>query len=289
MANLKEIRSRIKSVKNIQKVTKAMKMVAAAKLRKSQENMERARPYEKRLKKLIGYLAASVDLKNMKLLQSKDSIQKLGLVIVTADRGLAASFNTNIIKKAEKEIHRIGQDNTKLICIGKKGYEYFYKRGYTVTKQYIDFWNELSFNTAINIGDDIKSLFLANDVDEIKVIFNYFKNVATQKVIFETLLPIHPELHDEKDITSLNDIIFEPSKEQILQLLIPKHLNTQIWKYLLESFASEQGARMVAMENATENAGDMISDLTLEFNKARQTAITTEMLEIVGGAEALSN
>ena len=289
MANLKEIRSRIKSVKNIQKVTKAMKMVAAAKLRKSQENMERARPYEKRLKKLIGYLAASVDLKNMKLLQSKDSIQKLGLVIVTADRGLAASFNTNIIKKAEKEINDIGQNNVKLICIGKKGYEYFHKRGYNVTKQYIDFWNELSFNTAINIGDDIKSLFLANDVDEIKVIFNYFKNVATQKVIFETLLPIQPELHDEKDITSLNDIIFEPSKEQILRLLIPKHLNTQIWKYLLESFASEQGARMVAMENATENAGDMISDLTLEFNKARQTAITTEMLEFVGGAEALSN
>jgi len=289
MANLKEIRSRIKSVKNIQKVTKAMKMVAAAKLRKSQENMEKARPYEKRLKKLIGYLAASVDLNNIKLLQSKDSVQTLGLVIVTADRGLAASFNTNIIKKAEKEINRIGQDNVKLICIGKKGYEYFDKRGYNVTKQYIDFWNKLSFNTAINIGDDIKNLFLSDDVDEIKVIFNYFKNVATQEVIFETLLPIQPELHDEKDITSLNDIIFEPSKEQILRLLIPKHLNTQIWKYLLESFASEQGARMVAMENATENAGDMISDLTLEFNKARQTAITTEMLEIVGGAEALSN
>ena len=289
MANLKEIRSRIKSVKNIQKVTKAMKMVAAAKLRKSQENMEKARPYEKRLKKLIGYLAASVDLQNIKLLQAKDNVQTLGLVIVTADRGLAASFNTNIIKKAEKEINDIGQNNVKLICIGKKGYEYFHKRGYNVTKQYIDFWSELSFNTAINIGDDIKSLFLANDVDEIKVIFNYFKNVATQEVIFETLLPIQPELQDVKDITSLNDIIFEPSKEQILRLLIPKHLNTQIWKYLLESFASEQGARMVAMENATENAGDMISDLTLEFNKARQTAITTEMLEIVGGAEALSN
>ena len=289
MANLKEIRSRIKSVKNIQKVTKAMKMVAAAKLRKSQENMEQARPYENRLKKLIGYLANNSELQSIKLLQSKEKIQTLGLVIVTADRGLAASFNTNIIKKAEKEINTMGRDKTKLICIGKKGYEYFSKRGYNVIKQYIDFWNNLTFNTAINIGNDIKSLFLSNDVDEVKVIFNYFKNVATQQVMFESLLPIQPEKQDEKDITSLNDMIFEPSKEKMLQLLIPKHLNTQIWKYLLESFASEQGARMVAMENATENAGDMISDLTLEFNKARQTAITTEMLEIVGGAEALSN
>jgi len=183
----------------------------------------------------------------------------------------------------------MGQDNTKLICIGKKGYEYFSKRGYNVIQQYIDFWNNLNFNTAINIGDNIKDLFLSNDVDEVKVIFNYFKNVAAQEVIFESLLPIQTELQDKQDIVSLNDMIFEPSKEKMLQLLIPKHLNTQIWKYLLESFASEQGARMVAMENATENAGDMISDLTLEFNKARQTAITTEMLEIVGGAEALSN
>jgi len=289
MANLKEIRSRIKSVKNIQKVTKAMKMVAAAKLRKSQENMEKARPYEKRLKKLIGYLADDTESQSIKLLQAKEKIQTLGLVIVTADRGLAASFNTNIIKKSEQEIHRMGQDKTKLICIGKKGYEYFSKRGYNVIKQYTDFWNDLAFNAAINIGDDIKNIFLSDDVDEVRVIFNYFKNVATQKVIFETLLPIQPEKQDIADTISLNDMIFEPSKEKMLQLLIPKHLNTQIWKYLLESFASEQGARMVAMENATENAGDMISDLTLEFNKARQTAITTEMLEIVGGAEALSN
>ena len=277
MANLKEIRSRIKSVKNIQKVTKAMKMVAAAKLRKSQENMEQARPYENRLKKLISYLSNSSYAQNLPLLKSKHTIETLGLVIVTADRGLAASFNTNIIKKAEQEINNMGKNNVKLICIGKKGYEYFHKRGYHVIAEYIDFWNELNFNTAINIGSNIQTIFLSNQCDEIKVIFNYFKNVATQEVIFESLLPIK------------SNIIFEPSKEEILNLLIPKHLNTQIWKYLLESFASEQGARMIAMENATENAGDMISDLTLEFNKARQTAITTEMLEIVGGAEALSN
>ena len=170
-----------------------------------------------------------------------------------------------------------------------KGYEYFYKRNYNVIKEYVDFWNNLTFNQAINIGETVKNLFLSNEVDEVKVVFNYFKNVATQKVIFESLLPVKPKIQDDNDLQTYNDIIFEPSKEQILKILIPKHLNTQIWKYLLESFASEQGARMVAMENATENAGDMISDLTLEFNKARQTAITTEMLEIVGGAEALSN
>ena len=141
---------------------------------------------------------------------------------------------------------------------------------------------------ATNIGKDIITSFLAHDIDEVKVIFNYFKNVATQEVMYEKLLPIQA-LENNESPQSLENTIFEPSKNDLLDLLIPKHLNTQIWKYLLESFASEQGARMVAMENATENAGDMISDLTLEFNKARQTAITTEMLEIVGGAEALSN
>ena len=266
-----------------------MKMVAAAKLRKSQENMEKARPYENRLKKLICHLSNNSYAQNLPLLKTKDTIETLGLVIVTADRGLAASFNTNIIKKAEKEINNAGKDNVKLICIGKKGYEYFQKRGYNVISEYIDFWNELTFNTAINIGNNIKAIFLSNQCDEIKVIFNYFKNVATQEVIFESLLPIKPTIDDSQNNTFSDDILFEPSKKEILNLLIPKHLNTQIWKYLLESFASEQGARMIAMENATENAGDMISDLTLEFNKARQTAITTEMLEIVGGAEALSN
>ena len=288
MANLKDIRSRIKSVKNIQKVTKAMKMVAAAKLRKSQENMEKARPYEGRLKQLIYNLANDTDIKSLDLLVQREQINAVGVIIVTSDRGLAASFNTNIIKKAEYEINSIGSENSKLFCIGKKGYEYFSKRGYNVSKFYIDFWNQLTFDMATNIGKDIITSFLAHDVDEVKVIFNYFKNVATQEVIYENLLPIQA-LENNENTKSLDNIIFEPSKRDLLDLLIPKHLNTQIWKYLLESFASEQGARMVAMENATENAGDMISDLTLEFNKARQTAITTEMLEIVGGAEALSN
>ena len=287
MANLKEIRSRIKSVKNIQKVTKAMKMVAAAKLRKSQGNMELARPYEKRLKNLISNLVCDVDNNSFKLLTKKEKVNTVGYIIVTADRGLAASFNTNIIKKSEQEIIAFGKENAILFCIGKKGYEYFQKNGYKVSSYYIDFWNNLNFDIATNIGKNITGSFLQNEVDEIKVIFNSFKNVTTQEIIFETLLPI--EKIDNQESKMSDNMLYEPSKDDLLNLLIPKHLNTQIWKYLLESFASEQGARMVAMENATENAGEMVTDLTLEFNKARQTAITTEMLEIISGAEALSN
>jgi len=289
MANLKEIRSRIKSVKSIQKVTKAMKMVAAAKLRKSQENMEQARPYADRLSGLIDDLMDETNMSTINLLSQKEEIKNTAFIIVTADRGLAGSFNTNIIKKVEKEIKQYTKESVKLFCIGKKGYEYFSKQGYTVEKYYIDFWNNLKFNIATDIGKDIIESFTNNKVDEVKVIYNYFKNVATQETKFERFLPIISKEVENDNTKKSIELLYEPSEKELLELLIPKHLNTQIWKYLLESFASEQGARMVAMENATENAGDMISELTLEFNKARQTAITTEMLEIVGGAEALSN
>ena len=210
MANLKDIRSRIKSVKNIQKVTKAMKLVAAAKLRKSQENMEKARPYEDRLKQLIHNLANDTDIKSLDLLVQREKINAVGVIIVTSDRGLAASFNTNIIKKAEHEINSIGSENSKLFCIGKKGYEYFSKRGYNVSKFYIDFWNQLTFDMATNIGKDIITSFLAHDIDEVKVIFNYFKNVATQEVIYEKLLPIQV-LDDNESTKPLENIILLPN------------------------------------------------------------------------------
>ena len=160
------------------------------------------------------------------------------------------------------------------------------KKDYYVINHYVDFWSDLTYNEAMNIGKDISSAFINKDVDEVNVIFNYFKNVGTQEVIYNTLLPLKFDNTEDK-ISS--DVIFEPSKIEIVKSVVPKYLNTQVWKYLLESFASEQAARMMAMENATENAKEMINDLNLEFNKARQTAITTEMLEIVGGAEALSN
>jgi len=286
MANLKNIRSQIKSVTSIQKVTKAMKMVAAAKLRKSQENMEKARPYSHRLKILIADLINDIDRSLMPLLDIHSENNKIGFVIVTGDRGLAGSFNTNIIKKAEKEIAKVGKENAKLFCIGKKGYEHFSKRNYNIINHYKDFWMNLDYPQAINIGNDIVSSYVNKKIDSVEVIYNYFKNVGSQKLIHDNLLPLDFEKTEE---TKNTDIIFEPSKIEIVKSLVPKYFNTQIWQYLLESFASEQAARMLAMENATENAKDMINDLNLEFNKARQTAITTEMLEIVGGAEALSN
>ncbi len=286
MANLKIIRSKIKSVTSIQKVTKAMKMVAAAKLRKSQENMERARPYSERIKKLIANLIVDIDRSLLLLLNKKETIKYVGFIIITADRGLAGSFNTNIIKKAEIEIKKVGQERAILFCIGKKGYEHFYKRNYNISNHYNDFWIKLQYNDAMTIGKDVINAYSNNTIDSMYVIFNYFKNVGSQEIIFNQLLP----LDFENESNNINkDIIYEPSKIDIVQSLVPKYFNTQIWQYLLESFASEQAARMVAMENATENAKEMIDQLNLEFNKARQSAITTEMLEIVSGAEALSN
>ena len=286
MANLKNIRSQIKSVTSIQKVTKAMKMVAAAKLRKSQDNMEKARPYSSRIKQLITNLIDDVDSSTLPLLNQPKEINNFGFLIITADRGLAGSFNSNIIKKTELAIKEIGKEKAYLFCIGKKGYEHFNKRNYNIKHYYNDFWLDLQYNQAIKIGADIVDAYTNNAINSINVIYNYFKNGGSQEVKNNKLLPL---AFDNKDNNTITDIIYEPSKDEIVTSLIPKYFNTQIWQFLLESFASEQAARMIAMENATENAKDMINELKLEFNKARQTAITTEMLEIVGGAEALSN
>ncbi len=284
MANLKDIRDRIKSIKSIQQVTSAMKMVAAAKLRRSQERMEQARPYADRLKQVIENLLPVVDRGILDLLQKRE-IKRVGFVVVTSDRGLAGSFNINVIKQAETDIEKIGKENVDLFCIGKKCHDHFKKRNYSIIEGHTDFWSELQFDHAVKLGNGIISHFLNGHVDEIRVVYNWFKNVGVQEVQNEILLP----LTFEEEKTHSGDKIFEPGEKEIVQSLTPRHLNIQMWKYLLESFASEQAARMVAMENATENAGEMIKSLQLEFNKARQTAITTEMLEIVGGAEALVN
>ena len=282
MANLKDIRDRIKSVKSIQKVTKAMKMVAAAKMRRAQENMEKARPYNHRLVEIIQHLLPSVERDMLPLLEVRD-VKRVAYVVVTSDRGLAGSFNSSILRKAHNDIDEFGKENVDIFCIGKKANDYFKSRQYNIVDSYFDFWNELNFNQSMKIGSTIINHFLDQSVDEIRVIYNEFVNVATQAVITEKLLPI--ELHDE-ELTDI-DYLYEPSKKKIVKSLIPRYLNAQVWKYLLESYASEQAARMVALENATSNSEDMIKNLTLEFNKARQAAITTEMLEIVSGAEAL--
>ena len=282
MANLKDIRDRIKLVKSIQKVTKAMKMVAAAKMRRAQENMEKARPYNHRLVEIIQHLLPSVERDMLPLLEIRD-VKRVAFVVVSSDRGLAGSFNSSILRKAHNDIDEFGRSNVDIFCIGKKARDYFVAREYNVVDSYYDFWNDLNFNQSMKIGSNVIEHFLNGHVDEIRVIFNEFVNVATQAVITEKLLPI--ELNDE-EMQNI-DLLYEPSKKKIVKSLIPRYLNAQVWKYLLESYASEQAARMVAMENATSNSEDMIKNLTLEFNKARQAAITTEMLEIVSGAEAL--
>ena len=282
MASLKDIRDRIKSVKSIQKVTSAMKMVAAAKVRKAQEKMEQARPYTSALEETINHILPDVNRDDLDLLNVRE-IKRKAYVIVSADRGLAGGFNSNIIKVSEKEIAQFGKENVDLFCIGKKARDHFKRRDYNIVESHIDFWSELNFDNAMMIGRSAIEHFTSGKVDEIHVIYNYFVNMAQQEIKSEVLLPLSygDEGFEEKDR------LYEPSKEVLVSSLVPRHLNIQIWKYLLESYASEQAARMMAMENATTNAGDMIKSLTLEFNKARQAAITTEMLEIVSGAEAL--
>ena len=284
MANLKDIRNRIKSVKSIQKVTKAMKMVAVAKMRRAQERMEEARPYAKRLAEVINHLLPDVDRNFLPLLDIRE-IKRVGYVVVSSDRGLAGSFNTSVLKTAQAEIEIIGKKNVDVFCIGKKARDHFKRRNYNIIESHVEFWNELKFGNALAIGTGIITHFTQKYIDEIHVVYNEFVNVASQHVVSERLLPLVLE-SDKKPII---DRLYEPNKDDLVKSLIPRHLNIQMWKYLLESYASEQAARMLAMENATGNAEDMIKELTLEFNKARQAAITKEMLEIVSGAEALQN
>ena len=284
MANLKDIRNRIKSVKSIQKVTKAMKMVAASKMRRAQERTEEARPYAKRLAEVINHLLPDVDRNLLPLLDIRE-IKRVGYVVVSSDRGLAGSFNTNVLKTAQAEIETIGKKNVDVFCIGKKARDHFKRRNYNIIESHIEFWNELKFGDALAIGTGIISHFTQKYVDEIHVVYNEFVNVASQHVVSERLLP----LVFESDKKPIIDRLYEPNKDDLVKNLIPRHLNIQMWKYLLESYVSEQAARMLAMENATGNAEDMIKELTLKFNKARQAAITKEMLEIVSGAEALQN
>ena len=286
MANLKDIRDRIRSVKSIEQVTNAMKMVAAAKIRRAQENMEKARPYSSRLAEMLDSLIPEIDRSLMPELNIRH-VKRILFVVITADRGMAGAFNHNVLREAHQAIDTVGKDNSDLLCVGKKAYGYFKNRNYPITLEFMDFWNELGYEHAMNIGVEIVSRFVKGEVDQVQVIYNRFVNVAHQEIKNDTFLPMSYD-PDKKESSYRPERLFEPSKEAVVKSIIPSYLNTQIWQFLLESYASEQAARMVAMENATTNAQDMIKDLTLQFNKARQTAITTEMLEIVSGAEALS-
>ncbi len=295
MATLREIRRRISGVKSTQKITKAMKMVAAAKLRRAQDAIIAARPYAKKMKELFQHLSTAAEVKSNPFMIQRDA-KKNALVIVTSDRGLCGAFNSNIIKTAVgyvdqnyAEANKMG--NVHLITIGKKGYDFFVKRNYKMDSKHIGIFSNLNFQYAKQIMAELSEGFLTGKYDKVEVIYNEFKSVMQQKIVIEQLFPIPSAVTDQKsDIKNLRlstDYIYEPSSKQIIDSLVPKHLNFQIWRILLESNAAEQGARMTAMDNATTNARDLIRSLQLSYNKARQASITKELLEIVSGAEAL--
>ncbi len=285
MATLREIKTRIKSVKNTQQITKAMKMVAAAKMRRAQDRMFSARPYAEKIRELIQNLTASVENPQLELLKSRP-VQNITLVVITSDRGLCGSFNTNVIKKAVMEAGAHRDLNLSLVTLGKKGHDFFRKRGYNIIDRKVDFYNDLQFAHANEIANTLIKRFITGETDAVKIIYNEFKSVARQNLVVDKLLPISLE---DFETQQSGDYIYEPDQSAILEALLPRHIRTQVWRALLESFASEQAARMIAMENATDNANEIIRQLTLQYNKARQAAITKEILEIVGGAEALKS
>jgi F-type H+-transporting ATPase subunit gamma len=283
MANLKNLSERIKSVTSIQQVTKAMKMVAAAKVKKAQEKMEISRPYSKNTQELICRILPQISSNDITLVE-KRNVRNMGMIVVTSDRGFAGSFNSSAIRLAEKEIDKIGKDKVQLFCLGKKASEYFSKRDYNVKETFFDFWKDMNYDTAADISKTFITAFESQEIDEVRVIYNRFKTLASQDLIMEKVLPV--DFSIDYNVTNYN-YDYEPGQKEIVSTLIPKHINVQMWQQLLESYSSEEAARMIAMDNATENAKEIIKELKLEFNKARQAAITTEMLEIVGGAEAL--
>lgn len=285
MATLREIRTRIGSIKSTQKITKAMKMVASARLRRAQEKIIATRPYAARFQKIVGHLMARMEgISTPYLVRRSD--EKILFVVVTADRGLCGAFNANIIRHAVSKIADHADKDLSLFVIGKKGYDFFSRRDYQIFNHKINFFNHLDFIDAKEIVGDMVSAYLEEQFDRIEVIYNEFKSAVRQDVVVEQFLPFKPDEEMERSASQV-DYLYEPGKKEILDQIIPKQLNIHMWKVLLESNAAEQGARMTAMESATDNAEKMIDQLTLHYNRARQAAITKEISEIVGGAEAL--
>ncbi len=291
MATLREVRRRINGIKTTQKITRAMKMVAAAKLRRAQMAVVAARPYAGAMKDLLAHLAAQADAGASPLMAER-SVRRVALVTVTSDRGMCGAFNSNLERVAMSHIDTLradGQVEVVLFCIGRKGADYFARRQYTIGGKYIGVYSNLVFGEAQAIARQLVEGYLRGDVDRVDIIYNEFKSVAQQRIVIEQYLPVTPAALQAAAPGGVREInyIYEPTAPEILLALLPKFLNFQIWRILLESNASEEGARMTAMENATENANDLITLLQLQYNKARQAAMTKELIEVVSGAEAL--
>jgi F-type H+-transporting ATPase subunit gamma len=282
MANIRDIKTRIHSVRNTRQITNAMKMVAAAKLRKAQERIFRARPYADNLNTMI----RTLQYKNKKsihpLFEENPQDKKKALISVTSDRGLCGSFKTNILRKAETYLKK--ESFSSVICLGKKGYSYFKRHQFPILNSYLNLFNEMNFAISIDVASEIINLFINEKYDKIEVIYNEFKSAIQQDVVIKQLLPIVPL---EKGKAAPLDYIYEPNEVTIMEELGKKYIDVEIWRIMLESSAAEQGARMTAMDSATDNASDLIEQLTLYYNRARQAAITKEIIEISSGAEAL--
>jgi len=294
MASLKEVRSRISSVSSTQQITKAMKMVAAAKLRRAQDNIIQMRPYAQKLSEMLGTVSAGADVASESPYKAVRPIERVLVIVITSDRGLCGAFNTNVLKAAltritEQYAAQQSRGNVEIMAIGKKGAEAFARRGFKVNRDFVDSFSKLSFTNVRLAAESAMESFVAGRYDVVEVVYNEFRNVTTQIVRSVQMLPIVSTAVTPTNTAASNvNYIFEPSEEEIIAELIPKSLKIQLYKAVLESNASEHGARMTAMEKATENAGELLKELRLMYNRTRQAAITKEILEIVGGAEALA-
>ena len=289
-AGVREFKRRIRSVKNTQQITKAMEMVAAAKLRRAQESAEASRPYTEVLQGTLARLAAvSFDVRHP-LLDKREDVRKVGYIVVTADRGLCGAYNTNIIRAAEQSIQEDDRNlETGIIAVGRKTRDFYRKRG-NIDAEFINLGDNVSYADAREVAQYVMNAYENGELDEVYLVYARFVNALRQIPTVTQLLPLDtPEEDTSSESTRVIDYLYEPSAEEILLTLLPKYVGSQIYHAMLEGKASEHGARMTAMGNATENAGEIIDNLELAMNKARQAAITDEILDIVGGAEALKN
>jgi len=283
LANLRDIRKRIQSVTGTKKLTRAMKLVAAAKLRRAQENLIRLRPYANKVIETASIVAARLEEEDHPLLSQREGNRRL-YIILTSDKGLCGGFNANILRFAESTRRSAEKDaEVKLAVAGRKGMNYFRIHGIETVRQFVDFYEDVTFEKTSQIASWFIDDYIKGNVDRVSIVYNEFKSAVVQNVVDEQILPIRRATLDAvwKDV----DFIFEPSKPELLEKLLSMYTATEVYRAIMESTASEFGARMTAMENATNNADDMIKDLTLEYNKARQASITKELMEIVGGSE----
>lgn len=289
MATLRDIKNRIVGVKSTQKITKAMKMIATAKLRGAQQRIVNARPYANRIGEMLSHLAADDTLRTNPFFASRE-VKKVCVIVVTADRGLCGAFNTNIIREAVNYINeelKTENSSVTVYTVGKKASEYFRKRDYAIEGKIIGIFSSLEYQTTLQIYNDLVTKYLSGEIDKIVMVYNEFVSLIQQRITNVQLLPIPLIKSNDEEKFHQANYIFEPDQLSIFEYLIPKHLKAQLWRALLESNAAELSARMTAMDNATTNAQELIRSLNLTYNKERQAAITKEILEIVSGANAL--